>query len=104
MIRLSATVTFTPDAFRAGPLPNPSRSLLLGDPSGGRSVHGCLLTLLGVAVISAGAHGPAHLDLFADIAPDLTVPIPLLYGRIVGQATRFSYVGPTPTFGTDRSD
>ncbi len=47
------------DAFRVGRHPNPTRSLLLGDPAGGALVYGCLIEADGVDELVNGISAAA---------------------------------------------
>ena len=49
------------DGRRGGPLPNPTRSLLLGAPASGALVYGRVIDLAGDGGIGCGTRAPARL-------------------------------------------
>ena len=56
---LPRVVELNDDALPGGPLPNPTRSLLLGDPAGGALVYGCVIDLDDGEIAGGIRAGPA---------------------------------------------
>jgi hypothetical protein len=73
------------DAFRAGWHPNPTRSLLLGDPSC-TVLYGCIIEAEGVDQLVNGLTVPATFRFWNPLTPPLPGPIPIWYGRVIGEA------------------
>jgi hypothetical protein len=67
------------------PIPNPSRSVLLGDPAAG-TTFGCDLDLVGFSEIVNGSRGTATINVVespeAERLPDT---MPLWYGSVIGE-------------------
>lgn len=82
---LAGTAVFFAEAMTRGAFANPTRSFVLGDPAGGAVVYGCVLDLLGAEEIAPGAAGPVRIRVVSDELPDLTVPIPIWSGRVIGE-------------------
>ncbi|WP_344671810.1 hypothetical protein [Catenulispora yoronensis] len=82
---LAGTAVFFAKAMTRGAFANPTRSFVLGDPAGGAVVYGCVLELLGADEIALGAAGPVRILVVYDEVPDLTAPIPIWSGRVVGE-------------------
>lgn len=65
------------DALPGGPLPNPTRSLLLGDPAGGAEVYGCVIDLDDDGEIASGIRAPARLLFWQPEHPFPPGPVPI---------------------------
>lgn len=83
---LSGTISLLPDAFSAGAISNPTRSLLLGDPAGGATVYGCVIDVAGVDELVNGMTATARFLFWNPQSPPLPGPIALWVGKIVGHA------------------
>jgi hypothetical protein len=83
---LHGAVELDDDALPGGPLPNPTRSLLLGDPAGGALVYGCVIDLDG-GEIAGGIPAPARLLFWQPEHPSPPGPVPTWYHRVIGRVT-----------------
>lgn len=72
------------DAFRAGWHANPTRSLLLADPSG-TVLYGCVIEADGVDTLVNGLNAPATFRFWNPYTPPLPGPVPVWYGRVIGE-------------------
>lgn len=74
-----------PDAFGVGSHPNPTRSLLLADPSG-TVLYGCQLEVEGIGQLINGLDAPATFRFWTPYLPPLPGPWPVWCGRAIGLA------------------
>jgi hypothetical protein len=95
MITLNATARFFAEAMR-GPVPTPTRSFVLGDPSRDEKVYGCIIDTPGHQVIEPGTCGPVEVRLVADEWPDRSEPVPIWAGRVLGELTGITLSAPPP--------
>lgn len=82
---LVGRLQLTDDAFRVGWHSNPTRSLLLGDPAGGALVYGCLIEADGVDELVNGLSAAATFRFWNPYTPPLPGPVPVWYGRVIGE-------------------
>jgi hypothetical protein len=93
MLKLNATARFFADTMR-GPVPTPTRSYVLGDPSRDKQVYGCVIDTLGHEAIEPGGFGPVEVRLVVDEMPDWSEPVPIWAGRILGELTGITLADP----------
>jgi hypothetical protein len=72
------------DAFRAGWHANPTRSLLLADPSG-TVLYGCIIEAAGVNELVNGLNASATFRFWNPYTPPRRGPLPVWYGRVIGE-------------------
>ncbi len=80
------------DAFKAGAIRNPRRSLLLGDPAGGALVYGCVIEVDGVDELRDGTTVTASFTFWQPLTPELPGPVPVWYGHVIGAASELHRV------------
>lgn len=71
-------------AFLAGWHENPTRSLLLADPSG-TVLYGCVIETAGVNELVNGLNASALFRFWNPYTPPLPGPVPVWYGRVIGE-------------------
>lgn len=81
---LHGVVELDGNALNKRPLPNPTRSLLLGDPASGALVYGCLIDLDEDGELRGGISAPARLLFWQRLHPALPGPVPIRYRRVIG--------------------
>jgi hypothetical protein len=84
---LHGIVELQADALPRGALPNPTRSLILGDPAGGATCWGCVIDLDEDGELRGGLRAPARLLFWQPLHPDPPGPVPIWYGRVIGQVS-----------------
>jgi len=83
---LHAHAEFFANAMTGGPMANPSRSFVIGDPAVDTVVYGCVLELLGAERIEPGTSGTVSLRLIpGQELPSLNRKWPLWSGRVLGE-------------------
>lgn len=75
------------DAFKAGAIRNPTRSLLLGDPAGA-----CIIEVDGVDELRNGTTVTASVTFWQPLTPELPGPVPVWYGHVIGEASELRRV------------
>lgn len=80
------------DAFKAGAIRNPTRSLLLGAPAGGAPVYGCLIEVDGVDELRDGTTVTASVTFWQPLTPEPPGPVPVWYGHVIGEASELRRV------------
>jgi len=85
--RITGTARFFADKMIRGAFANPTRSFVLGDAKTDAVVYGCDFELIGVEEIAPGAVGTAKVFVVSDELPDLTRPIPIWSGQVIGELT-----------------
>lgn len=81
---LHGIVELASDALARGPLPNPTRSLILGDPTGDGLGWGCVIDLDEDGELRGGVCAPARFLFWRPAHPPLPGPVPVWYGRVIG--------------------
>jgi hypothetical protein len=87
MPMLTGVVELVAHALQRGPMPNPTRSFMLGDPAGGAVMYGCVIDVKGVDELVVGLRAPARLAVLTAGGAAATRPrsVPIWYGRTIGQ-------------------
>ena len=71
-------------ALPRGALPNPTRSLMLGDPAGGAVCWGCVIDLDEDSDVHGGLRAAARFLFWRPVHPPLLGPVPVWYHRVIG--------------------
>ena len=90
-VSLHGVVYLDEDALPGGPLPNPP-ALLLGDPSGGALVYGCVIDLGDDGEIAGGIRARARLLFWQPEHPFPPGPVPIWYHRVIGRVANLRIV------------
>jgi len=88
MIRYRGRLVLFRDGSLRNPLPNPSRSILLGDPATGSPVAGCTICANGHELLAPGMDADAIFDVVSsEFSRNLPERLPLWYGKVIGEAS-----------------